>query len=122
MRILWRLIVGLFLAVVVAVFAVINVQVEAIHFLFGTAYVPLVLIILGSAFVGGLVVGFIGIVLQFRVRRVNSQLRREVEKHKTQLGKLQENQTSALDAKLAVPQEEASASAPEEPSADAEST
>ncbi|WP_258112398.1 lipopolysaccharide assembly LapA domain-containing protein [Alicyclobacillus sp. SP_1] len=122
MRLLWRLIVGLFLAVVVAVFAVINVQVEAIHFLFGTAHVPLVLIILGSAFVGGLVVGFIGIVLQFRLRRRNSQLRREVEKHKAQLDKLQENQTEVLDGKPEVPQEEASAPASEEPSADAESS
>ncbi|MCY0888260.1 MAG: LapA family protein [Alicyclobacillaceae bacterium] len=122
MRLLWRLIVGLFLAVVVAVFAVINVQVEAIHFLFGTAYVPLVLIILGSAFVGGLVVGFIGIVLQFRLRRRNSQLRREVEKHKAQLDKLQENQTEVLDGKPEVPQEEAPAPASEEPSADAESS
>jgi uncharacterized integral membrane protein len=122
MRLLWRLIVGLFLAVVVAVFAVINVQVEAIHFLFGTAHVPLVLIILGSAFVGGLVVGFIGIVLQFRLRRRNSQLRREVEKHKAQLDKLQENQTEVLDGKPEVPQEEAPAPASEEPSADAESS
>lgn len=69
----WGLLLAFLFAVLVAIFAVINVDMVTIDYLFGTARWPLVLVILTSAFLGGLVVGGFGV---FRTLRMQRQIRR----------------------------------------------
>lgn len=83
----WGLIFALVFALIVAIFAVINVETVSVDYLFGTAQWPLVLIILVSALVGGLAVGGFGIFRIFRLRReirtlkeTNHRLNSELEK------------------------------------------
>lgn len=73
----WMLIVSLLFAIVVAVFAVINVEPVTVDYLFGTAEWPLVLIILGSAFMGSLIAGMFGLVRIFRLMRQVKGLQKE---------------------------------------------
>lgn len=86
----WGLISALIFALIVAVFAVINVDAVTVDYLFGTAQWPLVLIILASALVGGLAVFGFGIFRIFRMRRKirvltkeNHQLKSEAEQDQT---------------------------------------
>lgn len=74
-----RLIAALFFALCVAIFAVINVRKAPIHYLFGSTDVPLVLIILGSALLGGLIVGLLGAVGQMRWRRERRRMQQHIE-------------------------------------------
>lgn len=74
-----RLIVALFFALCVAIFAVINVRSTPIHYIFGVSNVPLVLIILGSACFGGLIVGLIGAVGHLKWRRERRRMRQYIQ-------------------------------------------
>lgn len=80
-----RLILALFFALCVSMFAVINVTPAPIHYLFGVSSVPLVLIILGAACFGGLIVGLLGAVGHFRWRRENRQLKEQISELQSQL-------------------------------------
>ncbi|MFC5713523.1 lipopolysaccharide assembly LapA domain-containing protein [Thalassorhabdus alkalitolerans] len=71
----YGLIIGLIIALLIAVFAVINVDPVEVNYLFGTADWPLVLIILGSVLMGGLLVGFVGMVKVYRLQQENKQLK-----------------------------------------------
>lgn len=76
----------LIFAVIVAIFAVINVNPAEVNFLFGYADVPLVLLILGSALFGGLAVGMFGIYRMFQMQRELKKLHAENEQLRTQSG------------------------------------
>ncbi|RIV18571.1 LapA family protein [Alicyclobacillaceae bacterium I2511] len=75
----WRVLLAILFALVVAVFAVVNVHAEPVRFVFGVAYVPLILIILGSALLGALVVAMFGVVSQVQLRRENRRLRQNLK-------------------------------------------
>ncbi|MET3507452.1 LapA family protein [Halalkalibacter oceani] len=67
------LIFGLLAAIIIAVFAVINVDRVRVNYLFGTAEWPLILVILGSVFMGAIIAGALGMV---RIYRLQAELRR----------------------------------------------
>lgn len=69
-----RLVLALFFALCVAIFAVINVNPARVHYIFGVTQLPLVLIILGAACFGGLIVSLLGAVSVFRLRRERKRL------------------------------------------------
>ncbi|WP_078552672.1 LapA family protein [Bacillus alkalicellulosilyticus] len=75
MRGQWSLIFGFIAALIIAVFAVINVEAVQVNYVFGTAAIPLILIILGSVLMGGVIVGAVGMVkvyqLQQQIKRLN---------------------------------------------------
>lgn len=48
----WRLILGLIIAILIAIFAIVNVEEVPVSFIFGEASWPLILVILGSALLG----------------------------------------------------------------------
>ncbi|WLD92211.1 lipopolysaccharide assembly LapA domain-containing protein [Alkalihalobacillus sp. AL-G] len=73
----WSLIIVLFFAIIVAVFAVINVEPVGVDYVFGTAQWPLVLVILGSAMLGALTVGAAGSVRYLSMKRELRSLLRE---------------------------------------------
>ncbi|MFZ3588291.1 LapA family protein [Bacillus sp. DJP31] len=68
----WTLILALVFALIVAVFAVINVNTVEVHYMFGTASWPLILVILSSAIMGAIAAFAAGI---FRFMHVQKQLK-----------------------------------------------
>lgn len=79
MRFQWNLILGLLFALIVAIFAVVNVDSVRVNYVFGYTEIPLILIILGSALLGGLIVGMFGILRQYRQQRQIKKLEKEIE-------------------------------------------
>lgn len=63
----WSLIAALVIALLTAVFAVINVNSVQVNLLFSMVSIPLILLILGCTLLGGLIVGSFGIFRQYRL-------------------------------------------------------
>lgn len=91
MKTQWSLIAALVIALLTAVFAVINVNSVQVNLLFSMVSIPLILLILGCTLLGGLIVGSFGIFRQYR-------LQREIKRLTTQLHTLQEEHTSTVKA------------------------
>lgn len=72
------LISALVFALLIATFAVINVDSVQVNFLFTKATLPLILVILISTLLGGLTAGLLGIVRQIRLQRSIKLLQRQV--------------------------------------------
>ncbi|RFB19331.1 DUF1049 domain-containing protein [Bacillus sp. HNG] len=89
MRFQWNLILGLLFALIVAIFAVVNVDSVKVNFVLGYTEIPLILIILGSALLGGLIVGMFGILRQYKQQRHIKRLEIEIEQIKEE--KIQES-------------------------------
>ncbi len=83
LRFQWNLILGLLFALIVAIFAVVNVDSVRVNYVFGYSEIPLILIILGSALLGGLIVGMFGILRQYRQQRQIKKLEKEIEQLKS---------------------------------------
>lgn len=83
LRFQWNLILGLLFALIVAIFAVVNVDSVRVNYVFGYTEIPLILIILGSALLGGLIVGMFGILRQYRQHRQIKKLEKEIEQLKS---------------------------------------
>lgn len=66
---------ALLFAVLIAIFAVINVNDVQVNYLFGSGEAPLVLVILFSALVGGIITAAFGSVKIFRMQREIKALR-----------------------------------------------
>ncbi|PRO65012.1 LapA family protein [Alkalicoccus urumqiensis] len=71
----WGLITGLVIVLIIAVFAVINVDPVTVNYFFGESEWPLILVILGSVLMGGLIVGFVGMYRIYRLQQEVKQLR-----------------------------------------------
>ncbi|MFS0863770.1 LapA family protein [Fredinandcohnia sp. 179-A 10B2 NHS] len=87
MKAQWNLILGLLFALIVAIFAVVNVDSVRVNYVFGYTEIPLILIIFGSALLGGLVVGMFGIFRQYSLQRRIKKLEKDlvdVEKSQTE--------------------------------------
>ncbi|MGP4080525.1 LapA family protein [Pseudalkalibacillus sp. R45] len=82
MRREWSFIIGLLFAIIIAVFAVINVETVEVDYLFGTAQWPLVLVILGSTMLGALAVGVAGSARFFSMKKELRALRKETRQLK----------------------------------------
>ncbi|WP_221566191.1 lipopolysaccharide assembly LapA domain-containing protein [Alkalihalobacillus sp. TS-13] len=82
MRREWSFIIGLLFAIIIAVFAVINVEAVEVDYLFGTAQWPLVLVILGSTMLGALAVGVAGSARFFSMKKELRTLRKETRQLK----------------------------------------
>ena len=71
-------IIGLILAVLLAVFAVANVENVPVNYLFGEAEWPLILVILVSALLGFLLSGTVAIIRMFTLQRKVKSLQKEI--------------------------------------------
>ncbi|WP_100406586.1 LapA family protein [Bacillus solitudinis] len=69
----WGLIGGILAAIIIAVFAVINVEAVRVNYLFGVAEWPLILVILGSVFMGAIIAGALSMV---RIYQLQSEVKR----------------------------------------------
>jgi lipopolysaccharide assembly protein A len=85
LKIQWNLLLALIFALIIAIFAVVNVETVKVDYMFGTAYLPLILIILGSALLGGLIVGSIGLFRNFMLQRQVKQLTKEKVQFETKI-------------------------------------
>lgn len=80
MRLQWSLILGLVFALLTAVFAVINVDPVQVNFGFDQIDIPLILVILGCAVIGGVIVGSYGIFRQYKLQKQIKVLNAELSK------------------------------------------
>ena len=55
----WRIILGLILTLVIVIFAILNNQQVAINFGFTAIQAPLIIVIIGAAFIGAVVIAFV---------------------------------------------------------------
>ncbi|NMH69833.1 DUF1049 domain-containing protein [Bacillus sp. RO3] len=77
MKFQWTLLLGIFFALVVSIFAVINVDPVTVNYVFGEADWPLILVILGSVLMGGIIVGSVGLFRLYVVQRKVKALEKE---------------------------------------------
>ncbi|MHA6259296.1 LapA family protein [Sporosarcina sp. CAU 1771] len=78
MKLQWELVVGLLFAIVIAVFAVVNVDPVPVNYVFGEAEWPLVLVILCSALLGAAISTFIAMFKAVVTGRRIKELQREI--------------------------------------------
>ena len=94
MKFQWTILLGLLFAVLIAVFAVFNVDSVPVNYFFDTAMIPLVLIILGSALLGAIISGFFAIYRSYRsgrrVKDLEKQLHLKEEELTAQRRQMQE--------------------------------
>nr|WP_101808126.1 lipopolysaccharide assembly protein LapA domain-containing protein [Paenibacillus pasadenensis] len=79
MRTQGLLISGLVFALLIAIFAAINVDPVQVNFLFAQTNLPLILVILGSALLGGASVGLFGIIRSFRLQKQLKAQQKELD-------------------------------------------
>jgi len=96
MKFQWTLILGIIFALIVAIFAVINVDPVTVNFGFAESDLPLILVILGSVLMGGLIIASVGFFRLFVTQRKVKHLEAENEKLNEQLALAEKNRTEAL--------------------------
>ncbi|RWZ59971.1 DUF1049 domain-containing protein [Halobacillus fulvus] len=69
---------ALLFAVLIAIFAVINVDAVQVNYLFGTGEAPLILVILFSVLLGGLATASVGAIRYFKLKRENKSLKQQL--------------------------------------------
>ena len=78
MKYQWLVLLGLVFAVIIAVFATVNVDEIPVNYVFGEAQWPLILVILASALLGFLLSGVVGIIRTFTLQRKVKALQKEM--------------------------------------------
>jgi len=78
MKFQWNLLLGLLFAIIIAIFAVVNVDAVQVNYVIGTAQWPLILVILGAALLGAVVSGFVAMFLSFQSSRRIKELQKEM--------------------------------------------
>lgn len=96
MKFQWSLLFALIFAVIVAIFAVVNVDPVPVNYVFGTAQWPLILVILGSALLGAIISGSVAIFRSFVLQRRIKQLEKD-NTIKESVIATQQNEISAMN-------------------------
>ena len=78
MKLQWLLLLGLVFAVIIAVFAVVNVEEVPVNYVFGEAQWPLILVILVSALLGFLLSGMVAMARNYALKRRVKALQKEL--------------------------------------------
>ncbi len=103
------LILALVFSLIIAIVALANNEPVTVSYIFGRAEVSLILLILGSAFVGALVMGFFAIFRSIRTAISFREMRRKNEDLQKQLKALEEEKIfleAELNKAVSVPEEE----------------
>ncbi|PAF21948.1 hypothetical protein CHH58_05885 [Terribacillus saccharophilus] len=90
MKAQWYIILAVIFAVLIAVFAVINVDSVQVDYLFGKGSAPLILIILFSVLMGVLITASVGGLRMFKLNREVRALRKDNDKKAAEITELQE--------------------------------
>lgn len=84
----WTLLIGLVFAIIIAIFAVVNVDQVPVNYILGEAYWPLILVILGSALIGAVIsASFVFFNLFSKTRQIK-HLTKDVEQRDQQIEQL----------------------------------
>ena len=78
MKFQWNLLFGLLSAIVIAIFAIVNVEAVKVNYVFGEAQWPLILIILCSALLGAVVSIFVAMFRSVKSNRQVKELQKEI--------------------------------------------
>ena len=78
MKTQWLILLALIFAVIIAAFAVVNVDAVPVNYIFGEAEFPLILVILASALLGFLLSGVVAIARTYSLQRKVKSLQKEV--------------------------------------------
>ena len=78
MKLQWLILLGLIFAVIIALFAVVNVDPVPVNYVFGEAQWPLILVILVSALLGVLLSSTVAIIRTFSLKRKVKALQKEM--------------------------------------------
>lgn len=78
MRVQTSLILGILFALVVAAFAVANVDPVTVNYFFGKSEWPLIIVIISSVFMGGIIIGSVGF---FRIYTLQKEMKLLKEKN-----------------------------------------
>jgi len=105
MKFQWNLLLGLLFAIIIAIFAVFNVDPVQVNYVFGKAQWPLVLVILGAALLGAVVSGFVAMFLSFQSNRRIKELQKEMT-HKEMTIAAQQNEIAELQKHSSPPSNE----------------
>jgi lipopolysaccharide assembly protein A len=95
MKFQWTLLLGLILAIIVAWFAIVNVDPVPVNYVFGTAEWPLIIVILVSALLGAAVSGFVSMFRTVMQQRKIRRLEREVNEKEVKIAD-QQNEIATL--------------------------
>lgn len=84
----WTLLIGLVFAIIIAIFAVVNVDQVPVNYIFGEAYWPMILVILGSALIGAVIsASFVFFNLFSKTRQIK-HLTKDLEQRDQQIEQL----------------------------------
>lgn len=93
----WRVIVGILLILVVVLFAVANNMTVPINFGFTTIQSPLILVIIGSALLGALILLLVSTTAMFRQKKELKELRKSLTKYQTENDQVLKEQRESLE-------------------------
>ncbi len=93
----WRVIVGILLILVIVLFAVANHITVPINFGFTTIQSPLILVIIGSALLGALILLLVSTSAMFRQKKELKQLRKELSDYRSNNEKVLQEEREALE-------------------------
>lgn len=100
----WRVVVSLLLALLVVIFAVLNIESVPISFGFAKVSLPLVIIIIGSLVIGALITFLVSSVNHFSQYREHKKLQQKVTKlqsnNDAELAKIVADKTADLQVQL----------------------
>lgn len=94
MKTQWAIIFVILFALLVAVFAVLNVEPVTINYFFGTAEWPLILVILGSVLMGGLIIGLVSFVKILQLKKQLKNARKDVSEERAHVKSEAEGDTT----------------------------
>ncbi|MGX7417699.1 lipopolysaccharide assembly protein LapA domain-containing protein [Carnobacterium gallinarum] len=105
----WRLVVGIILVLIVALFAILNVAAVPVNFGFAKVEWPLIMIILGSLFIGAIVTVLVStgssIQTKKRLKNAENELNQQQAKLDEEVSKVQ----SEMESRIVVKDEELAA-------------
>ncbi|OTN76530.1 hypothetical protein A5886_001607 [Enterococcus sp. 8G7_MSG3316] len=93
----WRVIVGILLILVVVLFAVANNMTVPINFGFTTIQSPLILVIIGSALLGALILLLVSATAMFRQKKELKVLRKDLAKYQSDNDQVLKEQRESLE-------------------------
>lgn len=97
------LILGLIFALIIALFAVINVDPVTVNYMFGSAEWPLILVILFSVLLGGLAIFMFSLFRTMSLKRQNKELIRQNDELTKQLADQKRAKTPAAESTRLAP-------------------
>lgn len=74
----WSILLSIVFAILIAFFAVLNVDSVKVNYLFGNSQIPLILIILFTAFLGAAISGFMAMIKSIQTNQKINKLKMEI--------------------------------------------